>query len=356
MKLSYDKVPDFYLKSPVLSKEEESLIFKRLDCARTKIFGENRDEWFTEESIGIFKKYVNSKEDGCSLLKRDIHRLTLGCSKYVMYVISGLPKITVSVSEQFQEGMISINELAYRYDSRIQARFLTFVSMSVCSRIKDHRLKFFLPVRIPSRVNDIRRHINKNPELVNHPHLIKESMDSIYKSPVSLDLIHDVIAEPEFISSNSYSPDHPDLEIGDLIASGSDTYDDASVSLLLNKISKCLMSIKPSYAKILMDKYGFNAEEKEYSHTELGEKFSLSREGVRQIEIRVLNQIRNMIGNVELDGQGKENVTSSGENNHPTHKRSSPRRRVTTVLGGEKGSTNKNGKAKRLCSRSSDPV
>lgn len=360
MKSQRELIPDSCVQPPPLLKEEESILFKRLDEIRTKVIGEDRDSWFTEENRDKFRKFVSSNSCSDSReAKKCENRIVLGLCKFVVHLINKYPSTTVSVSEQFQEGMLGVLDSVYKYDTRINARFLTYASWHIRSFVSDHRLAHCEAVKIPVRVNDIRRFIRKNYVSTPEAEIIKRDMDEKYAYPTELSLIKDVINEPSFIYASSIATGHQ-TELVHIIPSGTDAYYEAESNILMSKVLANLSKLNPNQFEVIKRKYGLNPKNEEQSNHDIGIDLKLSRERIRQVDLEAISLLRNLIGSVNSHSSTESgdvlDVKDARKRGDRSNTKRVPGRRVPDLLGDKRRRGTSSGKNVTNKPKIHDPV
>jgi RNA polymerase primary sigma factor len=71
---------------------------------------------------------------------------------------------------------------------------------------------------------------------------------------------------------------------------------------LRTKLRKALATLPPRQEKVIRFRFGVG-EARDYTLAELGEKFSISRERIRQIEENALRKLRSPVGNLRFQGR-----------------------------------------------------
>jgi len=94
--------------------------------------------------------------------------------------------------------------------------------------------------------------------------------------------------------------DEEESVLGDFIEDEADTQQDATQTILREHIAEIIKRLTPREAKVLQLRYGL-LDGEFYTLDEVGKKYNISRERVRQIEAKALRRLRNPAKQRKLD-------------------------------------------------------
>ena len=266
-----------------------------------------------DEASQVLEQYLTSM-GAIPLLKGDqevqvARRITLGgpdADRARAELIRANLRLVVAIARQYlyrglpfadliQEGNLGLMRAVEKFDYTRGFKFSTYASWwirqaivrAIESQIRTIRVPIY-KLEIVNRVNAIRKHmyqrLGREPSIAElsaalevEPEAIEEVLNMV-REPMSLDAevgedgdstIMDFIEDPEAIAP-------------------SDPVENESLSI---QVSDALASLSPREEKVIRMRYGIG-EPTTYSLEEIGARFALTRERIRQIEIRALRKLR----------------------------------------------------------------
>lgn len=214
------------------------------------------------------------------------------------YLNRGLP-----FSDIIEEGNIGLMKAVERYDYKRGFRFSTYASWWIRQAIERAIINQTKTIRLPVHVAE---HINKYLSTVEI--LIQElgREPTVKEIANRLKILSEEVEELKQLIRKTYSLETPvgDREESYLI----DIIEDSSISSpakvaelisMREEINKWLNELKEKEREIICLRFGLEGEEPK-TLEEIGQRFGLTRERIRQIEAVVLIKLRNIITRREI--------------------------------------------------------
>jgi RNA polymerase primary sigma factor len=278
-----------YLKEmarvPLLKTEEETEIALRIEAGRDaqKKLGKQKGA-VAEQLNCLIEDGLLAREH---LIKANT-RLVVSIAK--KYMTRGVPFLDL-----IQEGNLGLMKAVEKFDYRRGFRFSTYatwwIRQTITRAIADQGRTIRVPVHMSDRIRRVYR-VARELEQANGR---KPSMEEIAK------VMESDVRKIQWMLKVSWQPlslEHPvgedeDSELGNFIENDSvPTPSEATHShLLKEKIEELLGTLTPREARILRLRFGLQ-NGRSYTLEEVGKKFGLTRERIRQIEGRALRRLR----------------------------------------------------------------
>jgi RNA polymerase primary sigma factor len=279
-----------YLKEmarvPLLNIEEEINLAVRLEAGLSaeKKLKKNPTSARAVEWQCLVQDGVNAREH---LIKANT-RLVVSIAK--KYMSRGVPFLDL-----IQEGNLGLMKAVEKFDHRRGFRFSTYatwwIRQTITRAIADQGRTIRVPVHMSDRIRRLYR-------------TARQLEQELGRKPTAEEIAHEMDIDPrkvQWMLRVSWQPlslEHPvgedeDSELGNFIENDSaptpaqSAYD----NLLHDKIEEVLATLTPREARILRLRFGLQ-NGRSYTLEEVGQKFGLTRERIRQIEGRALRRLR----------------------------------------------------------------
>lgn len=292
--ISSDDTIGLYLKEmsrvPLLTMEEELDIAQRIELGRNSKKELDR----SNGSTPIDRKIILEGEIEDGLLARD-HlikantRLVVSVAK--RYIGRGVPFLDL-----IQEGNLGLMKAVEKFDYHRGFRFSTYatwwIRQTITRSIADQGRTIRVPVHMVDRIR----------QLYKTTHEMEQTLGRVPTSEELAEKLEVPTSKVEWMTRVSWLPlslespindDEEDSELGQFVEDQltPTPIQSAYSKLLREKIEEVLDTLPPREARILRLRFGLENGHN-YTLEEVGEKFGLTRERIRQIESKALRRLR----------------------------------------------------------------
>jgi RNA polymerase primary sigma factor len=292
--ISSDDTIGLYLKEmsrvPLLSLNEETEIARRVEDGRASKKELDRCNGTCPADRKLLLQSL--VEDGIlareHLIKANT-RLVVSVAK--RYVGRGVPFLDL-----IQEGNLGLMKAVEKFDYHRGFRFSTYatwwIRQTITRSIADQGRTIRVPVHMVDRIR----------QLYKITHEMEQTLGRIPNTTELADKLELPIDKIEWMLQVSWLPlslespindDEEDSELGQFVEDQftPSPMDSTYAKLLREKIEEVLESLPPREARILRLRFGLENGHN-YTLEEVGEKFGLTRERIRQIESKALRRLR----------------------------------------------------------------
>src|SRR5574341_742362 len=282
-----------YLKEmarvPLLTTEEEIDLARRLEQGNTAT---KKLACATEDmSAEKRAKLQSTIEDGRAarehLIKANT-RLVVSIAK--KYMGQGVPFLDL-----IQEGNLGLMKAVEKFDYRRGYRFSTYATWWIRQTITRAIADQGRTIRVPVHMSDRIRRLYKTARQLEQENGRKPTAEEI---AAKMDMEPRKVQWMLKVSWRPLSLEHPvgeedDSELGSFIEDEATPTPTQSVyeNLLREKVEEVLATLSPREARILRLRFGLQ-NGRSYTLEEVGQKFGLTRERIRQIEGKALRRLR----------------------------------------------------------------
>ena len=290
--IDIDDSISLYLKEigriPLLTAEQEVSLAKRMEAGRDtkKRLSKNRD-LSHQQRVELSAIVRDGKSAQEHLIKAN-SRLVVSVAK--KYVGRGVPFLDL-----IQEGNIGLIRAVNKFDYRRGYKFSTYatwwIRQAVTRAIADQGRTIRVPVHMYEQINRLARVSRQLVQELGRDPTVEEIAGELGVSPKKVERTIKVSQRP--LSLEMPVGEEDDSFLGDFIedSDAPSPTDQASQQLLRDQIDDIFVSLTPREVRILQLRFGL-VDGYSYTLEEVGKKFGVTRERIRQIEAQALGRLR----------------------------------------------------------------
>jgi RNA polymerase primary sigma factor len=289
--IDIDDSISLYLKEigrvPLLTAEEEIVLAKRMERGRE---ARQRLTLGVDDSTERERLLLSVKDGQAAqehLIKAN-SRLVVSVAK--KYVGRGVPFLDL-----IQEGNIGLIRAVKKFDYRRGFKFSTYatwwIRQAVTRAIADQGRTIRVPVHMYEQINRLTRTSRQLVQELGRDPTTEEIAERLGVPPRKVEQIIRVSQRP--LSLEMPVGEEEDSYLGDFIedADADSPTDSASQTMLRQVIDEIFESLTPREVRILQLRFGL-VDGYSYTLEEVGKKFGVTRERIRQIEAQALGRLR----------------------------------------------------------------
>jgi len=288
-----DDTVGMYLKEmsvvPLLSMAEEQTLAKQIEAGR---------DAKTALSLGAAEHTPQREKELRAVIKEG--------EKAWEHLIKANTRLVVSIAKRYlgrgvpfldliQEGNLGLIKAVGKFDYRRGFRFSTYatwwIRQSITRSISDQGRTIRIPVHMIDRIREMYQVIHKLEQTMDRKPLAKEVGEAMGINASKVQWMMRVSWLP--LSLELPVGDDDESELG-MFVEDKETPSPMEVTyqvMMREKIKEVLSTLTPREARILRMRFGLDTD-RPYTLEEVGLKFGLTRERIRQIEGKALRQLR----------------------------------------------------------------
>jgi RNA polymerase primary sigma factor len=290
--IDIDDSISLYLKEigriPLLTAEQEVSLAKRMEAGRNAKRRLSRDGDLSLEDREDLRDLVRDGNAAHEHLIKANSRLVVSVAK--KYVGRGVPFLDL-----IQEGNIGLIRAVKKFDYRRGYKFSTYatwwIRQAVTRAIADQGRTIRVPVHMYEQINRLARVSRQLVQELGRDPTVEEIAEELGVSPKKVERTIKVSQRP--LSLEMPVGEEDDSFLGDFIedSEAPSPTDQASQQLLRDQIEDIFGSLTPREVRILQLRFGL-VDGYSYTLEEVGKKFGVTRERIRQIEAQALGRLR----------------------------------------------------------------
>mgnify|MGYP002496645275 FL=1 len=231
--------------------------------------------------------------------KKALEKLTKANLRFVVSVAKQYQNQGLSLPDLINEGNLGLIKAAKKFDETRGFKFISYavwwIRQSILQALAEQSRLVRLPLNQVGSVNKVSRAFNKFEQE-------NERRPSIEEIAAEIDLPQDKIAEAIKVGNRQISVDAPfsdsdDNSLLDILPNTSIPNADKGLDIesLKEEVNRALSTLNERERDILKDFFGLNGTE--LTLEEIGHKYGLTRERVRQIKEKAIRRLRNSTQN-----------------------------------------------------------
>jgi RNA polymerase primary sigma factor len=273
---------------PLLTAEQEVSLAKRMEAGQNSRRRLNRDRGLNTEERARLRDIAMDGKAAQEHLTKANSRLVVSVAK--KYVGRGVPFLDL-----IQEGNIGLIRAVKKFDYRRGYKFSTYatwwIRQAVTRAIADQGRTIRVPVHMYEQINRLARVSRQLVQELGRDPTTEEIAEELGVGPKKVERIIKVSQRP--LSLEMPVGEEDDSFLGDFIedSEAPTPTDQASQQLLREQIDDIFASLTPREVRILQLRFGL-VDGYSYTLEEVGRKFGVTRERIRQIEAQALGRLR----------------------------------------------------------------
>tara|TARA_R110000796_G_scaffold18980_3_gene57156 strand:- start:104 stop:910 length:807 start_codon:yes stop_codon:yes gene_type:complete len=255
-----------------------------------------REYTFTEKCDTVTKYFKEVSKSELLTIEKEVEiatRIQQGDENAINELVEGNLKFVISIAKEYQglglplsdlisEGNYGLIKSALNFDPTRGFRFISYavhwVKMYIIKSLNDNSRIIRLPVNVINKLSKLNKTAKLDDSTLNHP-----EYENKYPSCISLN-------SPMDLNSSGVT-----REIIDYIPNGernhSECVDDDSV-ILKDAINNTLTVLSDRERGIVECYYGLNSDYEPMTLEAIGDRYSLSKERIRQIKKKAIRRLR----------------------------------------------------------------
>ncbi|MHB8868931.1 MAG: sigma-70 family RNA polymerase sigma factor [Thermoleophilia bacterium] len=241
------------------------------------------------EEVELAKRIEMGDEDARRHMIEANLRLVVSIAR--RYVGRGL-----SFSDLVQEGNFGLMRATEKFDYRRGNKFSTYatwwIRQAVTRALADKGRTVRLPVHIVERLSAINRTMQDLRQALGREPQLEEVSEAVGLTAMELQALFDVAETPLSLDA-SLDPEGESTELGALVSDPNQvsSFETVYQRLRVRTVAEAILDLPERERSVLMLRYGLGDEEP-WTLGEIGERFGISRERVRQIEAKAIERLR----------------------------------------------------------------
>lgn len=284
---------DIYLREmaavPLLSRQEEIDLARRFERGKqAQLELANTKGRISKRKLAELKALISDGLAAREHLIKANTRLVISIAR--RYIGCGVP-----LSDLIQEGNLGLIRAVEKFEYQRGFRFSTYatwwIRQAVTRAIAMQSRTIRLPVYLGDRLRQIQQVAHALEQDLGRPPTLQELALELKVPPEKVHFVMQISQTP--LSLEDPYGDEEDSEFGAFIEdeTAEQPYDVVQQRMLREQVEQALATLTPREARVLRLRYGLGYQ-RQFTLEEVGDKFGLTRERIRQIELQALRRLR----------------------------------------------------------------
>ena len=289
--IGIDDTVSLYLKEisriPLLTAEQEVEYARGMETGKRARFRLTKNHVAQAERTRLEQKIREGEQSRQKLIKANFRLVVSIAKKYIGRGVSFLDLI--------QEGNIGLIRAVEKFDYQRGFKFSTYatwwIRQAITRAIADQGRTIRVPVHMCERINKLTRVSRQLVQELGREPTSEEIAEELATTPRKVERIIKISQRP--LSLEMPVGEEQDSHLGDFIPDEMTLgpTDAASHQLLREQMEEILTSLSPREGRVLQLRFGLK-DGKAHTLEEVGKKFGVTRERIRQIEAKALRKLR----------------------------------------------------------------
>lgn len=232
-----------------------------------------------------------------------LEKLVLANLRFVVSVAKQYQNYGMTLTDLINEGNVGLIKAASRFDEKKGFKFISYavwwIRQSIIQSIGDNSRMVRLPLNRLSAINKIRKQSGVLEQLLEREASVEEIAHSLELSVEAVEIAINISGK--HVSSDAPIGDAENLSLMDVIImpNGAQPDDGLMTASLNTEIARALATLTDREKDVVMLFYGIG-QHHNFTLEEIGEKYDLTRERVRQIKEKAIRKLRHVNKNRAL--------------------------------------------------------
>lgn len=291
---------DSFFEQEMEQKAEEDMVNKDEDTDAEEVISDDFYQRYVsnvrlltkeeENECGMTVKYGSGNEAKAAKQKLVEHNM-----RYVLTIANRYTTSGLNYDDLVQEGCIGLMKAAEKYDPELGYRFTTYatfwIKQSIQRAIMDHGRTIRIPVHLMEKMQTLRKAEREAEQIPQ-----REKMDVLMEKTgfTKRQILQLQTLNLDVVSLDTPIGEEQDSTLGDFVAAESQTTEDKIMQKCLYEDIEVLLAscLSEKEYDIIIKRFGLDGNRPQ-TLEELGTCYGVTRERIRQIEVKALRKLKN---------------------------------------------------------------
>jgi RNA polymerase primary sigma factor len=278
---------------PLLTGEEETTLAKAYEAGRAAEYALHDPEELAE--LDPERELMLERQVERGLRARD--RLIRSNFRLVVHMAKRYTHHTVALLDLIQEGNVGLIRAVEKFDYRRGFKFSTYatwwIKQAITRALADQARTIRVPVHVTEQIGKLMAASRKLEQTLGREPTPAELARELGVTEHRVNEIREIAQAQRTISLDVKVGDDSDSELMEFIPDNDtpELYEQAGRGLLREELELALGTLTPREQEVIELRYGL-ADGTPHTLEEVGEKFGVTRERIRQIETKAIRRLR----------------------------------------------------------------